>query len=610
MSAPDVTPRGSTEAPAPAPSGQPTSARLLDCLALASPWLATAALLGAGFACRWNAEDAFIDFRVVQNLLAGNGPLYNLSERVEAYSNPLWVGLLAAVWGPLRLLTGGRLSLEWVAVPLGLLLTGGAMVMAALGARRVWRLAGSTGRLWALGLFLFAALPVEWDFVTSGLETSMTIAWLAGSFWLLARDVAAAVEDRRAPRPSTALLIGLGPLVRPDLALTSACFLALLLWNARPRRPRLLLRLVAAAAVVPVAYQIFRMGYFAVLVPNTALAKEAALARWDQGWTYVRDFADPYLLWIPLAVVLQWLAAAAWRSLRERRRAAAALLVAPVLGALLQGLYVARVGGDFMHGRMLLPAAFAFFMPAALVPEGAFAALAPLLLPWAVVSAAVLRVPYLSAGFGPNGIAEERAVYLGYSKTPHPVMARDYAPWDSWDWRWLRRHAGFQPAPGTALYSISGDQRDVPLHVQPWVHATIIAPRANVGVRAYWAGLDVDVVDIIGGVADPITARIRVYGRGRPGHEKRPSTEWLQARCFEPPYVGSPPGGFYPHETPRLEAARRALGCGDLAELLRAIQDPLTLRRFWRNLLDSVRLTRLRIPDDPFQAAREQCGGP
>ena len=34
-------------------------------------------------------------------------------------------------------------------------------------------------------------------------------------------------------------------------------------------------RLVAAAVAFPVAYQVFRMAYYGVLVPNTALAKEA-----------------------------------------------------------------------------------------------------------------------------------------------------------------------------------------------------------------------------------------------------------------------------------------------------------------------------------------------
>ena len=46
------------------------------------------------FQRRWISEDAFIDLRVVRNLLAGHGPVYNIGERVEAFTNPLWVALL------------------------------------------------------------------------------------------------------------------------------------------------------------------------------------------------------------------------------------------------------------------------------------------------------------------------------------------------------------------------------------------------------------------------------------------------------------------------------------------------------------------------------------
>ena len=46
---------------------------------------------------RWVQEDAFIDFRVIGNLLAGHGPVFNVGERVEVYSDPLWVLLLTVI---------------------------------------------------------------------------------------------------------------------------------------------------------------------------------------------------------------------------------------------------------------------------------------------------------------------------------------------------------------------------------------------------------------------------------------------------------------------------------------------------------------------------------
>ena len=37
---------------------------------------------------RWVDEDAFINFRIIDNLLAGHGLVFNLGERVEVDSDP------------------------------------------------------------------------------------------------------------------------------------------------------------------------------------------------------------------------------------------------------------------------------------------------------------------------------------------------------------------------------------------------------------------------------------------------------------------------------------------------------------------------------------------
>ena len=46
-------------------------------------------------------EDAFISFRCARNLWEGQGLVYNPGERVEAFSNFLWVLLLAPLGGVL-----------------------------------------------------------------------------------------------------------------------------------------------------------------------------------------------------------------------------------------------------------------------------------------------------------------------------------------------------------------------------------------------------------------------------------------------------------------------------------------------------------------------------
>ena len=37
----------------------------------------------------WITEDAFINFRVIENFLSGEGPVWNIGERVQVFTSPL-----------------------------------------------------------------------------------------------------------------------------------------------------------------------------------------------------------------------------------------------------------------------------------------------------------------------------------------------------------------------------------------------------------------------------------------------------------------------------------------------------------------------------------------
>ncbi len=102
-----------------------------------------------------------------------------------------------------------------------------------------------------------------------------------------------------------AALVGFGPLVRPELALWSAGFLAVAtVFEWRAHGARRALGMLAAALALPFAYEIFRMGYYASLVPNSAIAKEASLAYWSSGWHYLHQTLDPYWLLVPIVIVV------------------------------------------------------------------------------------------------------------------------------------------------------------------------------------------------------------------------------------------------------------------------------------------------------------------
>ena len=69
-----------------------------------------------GWQHRWMDEDAFINFRIVDQIFAGHGPVFNAGERIEASTSALW--LLVLVVG--RAVFGSFVSMEWIALFAGL----------------------------------------------------------------------------------------------------------------------------------------------------------------------------------------------------------------------------------------------------------------------------------------------------------------------------------------------------------------------------------------------------------------------------------------------------------------------------------------------------------
>jgi hypothetical protein len=167
-----------------------------------------------GWAYRWVQEDAFINFRIIGNLLSGHGPVFNVGERVEVYSDPIWMFLLAGIHWLIP-----SVSLEWMSVILGLLFTGMGFVLAG---RAAQRLAASRGDLlvFPIGLLIVSVVAGVWEFSTSGLEMGTVFGWIDLSFWLLVRT-----ESKRTSAAWCAFVAGLGALFRPELVLMSVIFL-------------------------------------------------------------------------------------------------------------------------------------------------------------------------------------------------------------------------------------------------------------------------------------------------------------------------------------------------------------------------------------------------
>ncbi|MGV9326254.1 hypothetical protein [Streptosporangium sandarakinum] len=521
-----------------------------------------AAMAFAGWQNRWISDDGLIAVRTVRQLLEGNGPVFNVGERVEANTSTAWTYLVALVsW-----LSRGDVA--HVAVLLGLTCTVGAVAFAVAG---TVRLHGGARPFLPAGVLVILALPPFWEFATSGLETGLVFLWTGSSWWLLVRAVTGG------PALLLVFVLGLAPLVRPELALVYPVFFGALLVLRRPGR-RTAARWFAISVALPTAYQIFRMGYYGLLVPNTALAKEAGESRWARGLAYAGDTVLTYQLVGPLLAVLPL---ALW-ACRGRRDLIAS--TAPLVAGLLMLSYVLRVGGDFMHGRMMLPVLLLLLLPAMVLPLRAITSLACAAVAlWAVVCALAMGVPYKQA-IGPDGIADERGFYVLWTQDRHPVTAEPYArthpsPLSAGDATGLHV-PGMQPAP------LRADQR-ARLAVAGGVLGTLSAPFP----------LDVLVVDQLG-LANALGSHMTVVCGQRVGHEKPLPAEYVFADYAAP---GTPlPDKTFQAEVERI---RGELSTGRFRDLLDAARAPLTPRRFWDNLVGAPARTVFRFP-----AGNTSCG--
>jgi arabinofuranosyltransferase len=313
---------------------------------MASVLLPLAALAVAGWLRRWVSEDGFINFRVVQNILDGYGPVFNLGERVEITTSVLWTYLLAAT----RFVV--PVPVEWLAWS------------------SVWPAPGQLG----------------------GAATVVPPQRSGG---------APGLPGGRGP-PAGVGLRHLGPGDGP-LLLLARCFVLAPDPNPCHR---------AAAEGVPSALGAPGHGVRPRARPAGAARRRRVQRRLPGGADRARRGSvaptdGPGGRGAGAAGAVSVAA-----SVRGRAWGHVVLVAVPVATALLHGVYIVRVGGDCMHGRLLVPAVFALVMPFMVVTVTDLARVAgvALTLGWAVLSMSILRLPY--ERIGPRGIADERGHYV------------------------------------------------------------------------------------------------------------------------------------------------------------------------------------------------------
>lgn len=426
------------------------------------------AVLGLVVKDAWVCDDAYITFRHVDHLWRGHGLQWNVGERVQASTHPLWLLALAA----LQPLTGEPF---WSALGLGLGATAAALGLFA------WRAApGPAGAVAGLGLL--GASKAFVDFSTSGLENGLTHLLLVG----------AALAAGRARDRTLGVLAGLLLLNRLDTALLVA---PVLLWRLVATRGRAVGALWPAAGI-PAAWMAFSLVYFGEPLPNTALAKLAqqipAADRISQGLDYLANS----WAWDPVTLPALGLGLAAGLLGVRKDPLALALAAGGALGV----AYTVRIGGDFMSGRFLA---------------------APLLCAALAVARALPRAP-LPRVLG--GAVVVGAVGLSTITARSPLRT-DLAYSDvSWDETGIADERGFYfQAQGLWPMLRQGRRPERPGRPETHDHGDTVLVDRTVGINGYTAGPHVHLIDRYA-LTDALLARLPVrYAAGwRPGHWDRP----------------------------------------------------------------------------------------
>ncbi len=101
------------------------------------------------------------------------------------------------------------------------------------------------------------------------------------------------------------------------------------------------------------------------------------------------------------------------------------------------------------------------------------------------------------------------------------------------------------------------------------------------------------------GLTNPLAAHSTSVPDGRIGHDKELPVSWdlADAGVTDPQWF----------DAAQLASARTAVACPRTQDMLASVRDPLTLGRFWANLIGAAERTAYRYPACP---SRRRTAGP
>lgn len=424
----------------------------------------------------WVSDDAFITLRTVDNFLNGYGLVWNVGERVQVFTHPLWMFLLI----PMDYFFADPMYGFYL---IALLLS-------------LWtfyilfnRFATSLPRILFLIIVMGGSMSFI-DFSSSGLENPLTHLLIVGFLVIYFQE--GEVSPKRLFQLS--LLAGLAVFNRMD---TLIIFLpALLQLFLSQNNPKWKTFLWMVAGFIPfILWELFATFYYGFPFPNTYYVK--AVTGLPLGYLFKQGIAyiENSYHWDPLTLGTVFFGMVTALLQREAKRSAVAL------GSLFYLVYILWEGGDFMSGRFFSGIfLLGLFLLLTFDFRRFFGEIAPqtqrlLFFLLVMVALSAERPPLLTYTDQPGipddqyGIANEKGYYfntnsfLNYVRTgyPHELIVQG------------RKAA---------------------------VEKTTPIDSNTIGMFGYFAGPEIYIIDTYA-LADPLRAHLPINGPSRIGHYER-----------------------------------------------------------------------------------------
>ena len=327
-------------------------------------WFYLAALIALifgtyqAYALKWVGDDIFIGFRYIDNFLNGDGWVYNIGEHVEGYTNYLWLVIIAFFQ---------KINFDPVNVSINLGIICFFAVLVIFGFISYKVNASFKNKLFIPFTLILLALNQDFAiWATSGLETSFYTLLMSGAFYIYF------FTDIKRPRKllSAGFLLSLSMITRPDSLMFAglACFFVLLrsviLKNSFKKTVGEILLFSLPMILIYVPYFIWRYQFYGYPFPNTYYSKLAYLTSFDKGfyyiWLYIRVHYITVLVLFSIIPVYRWLLKENGslkqkiRSITEDRLKSVFVFSLTCV-SLYWFLFIAKVGGDFMYARFMVP---------------------------------------------------------------------------------------------------------------------------------------------------------------------------------------------------------------------------------------------------------------